>query len=465
MPDTPLDNLLQSIKTRSTTTRWGIGLASHYLKSVEGCLYGDLFSLEEWRKAVKEAAGRLTYCDELMGDTKDVTGSINEGTDLPDGFRMSFDCTLTSKRQDRDGDILEPAGLKVDNQMPLLWQHLPMQPIGKHLELLGQNDDRIRVKFGIVDTPLGRDAATLTKAGCLRMSHGFKPYEFEPIEGKSANEPPAGWHVHKGEIREGSLVSIPSNVDGVVEAYSEGSLTTPLVKSWAKNYYDARPVQVPVNIDLSVKVNGQDLAAKGDAEPDTKATTDDHDNPAGELPGADDTGGPAKATENVEPASAPDLATKLAGMDDHLPGSFEWIRNKLRDSAADYLRAKGHKVSTDSWTELVATFNDEAVVCIHEYGSKDYPCCRMNWEVSDDEPQWTGDVAEVEIQPQVVEKLCAPHADFSPGEQIILCTKQICGATAQMTPAQSRVALDVTIRELGAMADIVRETETDSMWE
>lgn len=315
MADTATDDriakLVDSLRIRSAGTRWGIGTAAQYLKSVEGCLYGDLFTVDEWRKAVKAAEGRLTYCDEEMGDAAAICKSVNDN-DVPDGFLMTFDCTLTSCRRDRDGDILEPGGLKVDENMPLLWQHLPMQPIGRLLDVTEKSDDRIRAKFGIVDTALGRDAAVLTKAGALRMSHGFKPYEFDPIYKESDSEksgPPAGWHVKSGEIREGSQVSIPSNVDGVIEAYSQGGLTTPLVKSWAKAYYDTRPLQVPVNIDLSVKVNGQELGAtveQQSEDADEDIATKEAALPDEDTSDADDSGGPQSKATAVEPAPASD---------------------------------------------------------------------------------------------------------------------------------------------------------------
>jgi hypothetical protein len=471
-----LKQLIEAIKTRSTATRWGIGLASHYVKAVEGCLYGDLFTVDDWRKAVKDADGRLTYCDELMGNTADVTKSIQDGSGLPDGFCMTFDCTLTSKRLDRDGDILDPMGLKVDEQMPLLWQHLPMQPIGKHLDLISQNDDRIRVKFGIVDTPLGRDAATLTKTGCLRMSQGFKPLDFEPVESTDTKDGPVkGWHVTKGEIREGSLVSIPSNVDGIVEAYCDGGFSTPLVKSWAKSYHDARPVQVPVNIDLSVKVNGQSLNAKAldvkdavaVANPDDEPTDDE---PANHAPSsAGDPGGLADQAKSTEPAPAggadgENLELKLTGEESYIPGSFEWASGQLRKSAANYVRASGQTVSSESWTDMVATFRKDAVVCVHEYGSDDYPCYRMKWQLTDGEPAWTGDVTEVKVQPSVVKKMAADHVAISPGIQIQRQTKGICGAVTQMDPGQAIMALEVAQREMGAAADLMRVHQADNLW-
>jgi len=246
------DELIQSIQQRKTETCWGIGTAAQYLRSVEACIPEGIKQQADWSTIVKAAERSLTYCDEEMGKTEQIVKSFSDGTELPDGFCASFDCTLTSRRKDRDGDVLEPAGFEVDQEMPLLWQHVPVQPTGKHFQVIQQDDDRIRSKFGVVDTPFGRDNAVLVKAGVLRMSHGFKPYEFEPIQHKDAGDGvPSGWHVKRGEIREASLVSIPSNVDGVIEAYSRGQLKTPVFQAWAKEFFDGRPVIVPVQLDLT----------------------------------------------------------------------------------------------------------------------------------------------------------------------------------------------------------------------
>jgi hypothetical protein len=175
----------------------------------------------------------------------------DEGGGLADGACMEFDCVLTSKRQDRDGDVLEPAGADLDPRMPLLWQHIPIQPIGKLTKVLDRDDDAVRVRFAVADNALGRDAALLVSFGALRISHGFVPVEFEPLEDVGADdavgegqEGQEGWHVTKYRVLEGSVVSIPSNPDAVITAYSRKGLHHPLVKGWAKRFFDARPRMV-----------------------------------------------------------------------------------------------------------------------------------------------------------------------------------------------------------------------------
>lgn len=264
-----LNDVLGSISQRATVDRWGIGVASQYVKSIyDGSPSAELAKLgdsDRWSGEVAGASQRLTYCDDEMG-----VKSFSDGTGITAGSILEYDCVLSSRRRDRDGDILEPKGMEVDLKMPLLWQHLQMQPIGKHVAILSQDESFLKCKFAIADIPLGRDAATLVKFGALRKSHGFKPVpgEFEPVEilknakgevilNDKGQPIVKGWHVKRATVYEGSLVSIPSNADGnmlrvyekqfdgIATAFSRDLLHDPLVKCWAKGLYDKRPVIVP----------------------------------------------------------------------------------------------------------------------------------------------------------------------------------------------------------------------------
>lgn len=278
-----INEILQSLSIRSTGSRWGIGTALQYVRSVDSCFSGGGTKLADlkfadadlWAKELAEASLRLTYCDSEMAGF-DLTKSINEGTGITSGAVLEYDCILSSRRKDRDGDILESKGLEIDVKMPLLWQHIQVQPIGKHVAVLSQSDDLVKCKFAIADTTLGRDAAILTKFGALRKSHGFKPFDFAPVEvvkgaGPNGQDVVRGWHVKRAAVMEGSLVSIPANTDGNVTAVYEKAfagqldgirtaagrdlLADPLVKTWAKSILDSRPVQSP----------GVTLASKADA--------------------------------------------------------------------------------------------------------------------------------------------------------------------------------------------------------
>ncbi len=138
-----------------------------------------------------------------------------------EGIVLTFDAVVTSKRRDRDGDVLEPAGARIDPCCPLLWQHDPTRPIGRLLDVTRQDEQAVEARFAIADTPLGREAAKLVRFGSLRISHGFQPTKFEPLdEGGEADPFDQGWHVLEYDVLEVSLVSIPSNVDAVISGYA-----------------------------------------------------------------------------------------------------------------------------------------------------------------------------------------------------------------------------------------------------
>lgn len=146
---------------------------------------------------------------------------------LGEGVLAEFDAVITSSKEDRDGDVMEAKGANVDPKMPLLWQHDPRQPIGRFKGVTDRDNDKVVGRFALADTELGRDALTLLKLGALRISHGFRPLEFEPR--KSSN----GFHVKAFEVVEASLVSVPANTDAVVTALNTGKFHSPVIKSWA----------------------------------------------------------------------------------------------------------------------------------------------------------------------------------------------------------------------------------------
>jgi len=245
-----LEELIEAIRTRQTKSRYGIGFASSYLKSIESCLIGgpcpaNVFAKatpEGWVAALKEADSKLTYCSSGM-KVKEISTKAKEEYAIP-GSICEFECVITTNRKDRDGDVLEPQGAMPDEAMPLLWQHMPFEPIGRLARITSQTANRVTGIFGIADTELGRDAATLLKFGALRISHGFQPHEYEPLtkggDGDDANIL-TGWHVTKYEILEASLVSVPSNKDAVILAHRSGKLHHPAVQKFAESVLAKAP--------------------------------------------------------------------------------------------------------------------------------------------------------------------------------------------------------------------------------
>lgn len=246
-----LTQLLQFVQHRGPALQ-SISTALPYLKTIGATVQGsragvlspvDLsrYSGAGWEKCLKEAATRLVY----RNDGMKYLGKSTENLDPVPGSGIkgcaSFNAIITTTKQDRDGDILHPAGAEVDNSAPLLWQHDPMSPIGKLCKLVSQDKDSVVGAFAIADTPLGRDAAYLTEFGALRISHGFRPKEFNPIK---SGQDIVGFEVKQYEIMEVSLVSVPSNTDAVITAFAKGLLKSPMMKSFGRTLYRNRPVVV-----------------------------------------------------------------------------------------------------------------------------------------------------------------------------------------------------------------------------
>lgn len=546
-----LDSILKSLASRTSGTRWGIGTAAGYMGEIGQCLDAagacpvKLFSLQSsdaWRKSLDEAAGRLTYCDEGMADVGAMVKSINEGTGIADWAILEYDAVLSSSSIDRDNDIVESKGLDLDPNMPALWMHLQMQPLGRVIKILEQNDRWTKGRYGIADTELGRDAAILVKAGALRNSIGFKPSDFEPREiVKAANGENVvkGWHVKKARVMEKSLVSVPANTDAIITAYSRKSLKTPLMSSWAKSYYDRRPTVVPVQLDLQVKVNGQSVGgptydestgrwldsprgqkdtvtsgvSAGGMGQGSAATPKGNDAAAGtqqdtgaNKPGkgkctacggeTDATGtcqkcgtiqeagtgkqlgdllekagrvlsaanltlvkdakdalekllAAATTDEAMQASTAPtnlkslqSLETKMHGVEHEMPGSFEWTRDRLRKTAASYLRGKGKELDEHGYgyIDMVATFADRAIVCY--YDGKKNSCYAIAWKMGNDsEPVWDGDPKEVTVAPQVIEKTFAHLTLKGLAQQF--AAKSIVASDSELDTAQ-RIIDDAT---------------------
>lgn len=273
--------LLESIQGRKS--RKGVITADRYFRSIEQCFDGgfcpttifESASADQWQKSLEAASRKLCYTSD---DTSVLTNTVAKGVDGVNNTVMRFEAIVTTTKRDRDLDILETSGAIVDPKSPLLWQHIPLQPIGKLIRVTQHADDCLKALFAIADTPLGRDAAVLAEFGALRISHGFDPRDFEALDDEE------GWHFKSFEIFEVSLVSIPSNTDAVITAYSREKLHHPAVKGWAQKMFEARPVQatgVELKTEKSAEPKVHDCQCQklGDGESTASQPSDSTDRP------------------------------------------------------------------------------------------------------------------------------------------------------------------------------------------
>jgi ribosomal protein L32 len=95
-----------------------------------------------------------------------------------------------------------------------------------------------------------------------RFSHGFRALEFDRVKARDGEE--AGFDIKRGEIMEESQVSVPANIDAQTEEVllslvEGGKLTSPIMKQVGRGIRDHRPVSVPVQLNLKVMLNGQEV--------------------------------------------------------------------------------------------------------------------------------------------------------------------------------------------------------------
>lgn len=480
-----LEELLESIRTRETKSLYGIGLAAAYVGGVAGCLTGsglcptkifEKATPKLWAKELAEASGRLTYCDESTSDSDFMQKSVREGTDIASGAVLEYDCVLSSKRKDRDLDVIEQkGGLELDLKQPALWQHIQLQPIGKLVKLLDQDEFVTKCRYALADTELGREAATLVKFGALRKSIGFKPSEFSPLEivkGADGRDVVRGWHIKKALGMEGSLVSIPANADANILAHyakefdaictvhSRGLLKNELTKHWAKSLADRRPVQAagfsletkeacgcqksletktgpkePLPLESPVDVTqapkcpeckapmlDSGKCSKCSYVKPKSAETVEHkmgDCGACKCGGkmadgkCEKCGKAKKAVAELFSKDVGPLTSKMYGSSPYPAGSFEAIQWQLRNSAKAYLESKGIAFITDSYTDLVATLPGSAVVCVSPYSSRaKNTCYQISYSAKDGGVEFDGEPVVVELQTQIVAKALAAHPTF-----------------------------------------------------
>lgn len=249
--------LLRSIHSRAEHR--GIITADHWLHDLTVCLDGrcpsgvlDGVTKRQWNAWLKAASQKPTYQAGSIGEFC----KAQDGNALPPHTIATFPAIITTTTQDRDGDILESKGAQPDPLMPLLWQHIPDMPIGRLLGKAKVQSAKVTGRFTLANTPLGTDAALLAEHGALRISHGFLPLKWEPLDDG------AGFHILEFKILETSLVSVPSNPDAVIEAFSREKLHHPLVKAWAGAKFKARPAVAAVGIDLPSEEKGCTCHAK-----------------------------------------------------------------------------------------------------------------------------------------------------------------------------------------------------------
>ena len=277
------EKLLALVRARcekQTAFNYGILTADRYVKTI-----GDMLGVQacyrhmsrtdgggwaSFEDVMQKAAGKLTYNNpEMLVKAKREEVSLPDGLERPKNTLMIFRHVLTTSTKDRDGDILRTKGAEIDPKMLMLYQHIHTLPIGKMLAKALHTKDSLELYSCIVDmNELCHDCAVMIDNDMGRFSHGFRALDFLEIKAGD-RESPGGYDVKRFEILEESLVSVPANPDTetqeiILSLVDKGKLTSGLMKDYSVGFRERMPMRVPVELDVKLLVNGQEVKSDAD---------------------------------------------------------------------------------------------------------------------------------------------------------------------------------------------------------
>lgn len=131
--------------------------------------------------------------------------------------KRTFKGVATTPAPDRDGDIVEPMGVKFNNPAALLWMHNHQLPIGS--VTFGKATEKgipFEASIPVIDAPSQLKARVdeaweSVKSGLIRaVSIGFRPLEYSVIEETG------GYRFSSSEVYELSLVSVPAQAEATI---------------------------------------------------------------------------------------------------------------------------------------------------------------------------------------------------------------------------------------------------------
>lgn len=411
-----IKQLLQDIEARET--RGGIALAEYYVKNLAPCIGGSgvcpsVLTGEggesAWQKELERARTQLTFSDPEMivsnfrkgGSGCSCGGRCGsckaKAKNSDSVYIAEFDCVMSTPVVDLEGDIVLTKGLTFDPQMPLLWHHLLVQPVGVIDKVLHHDDESAQGRFKVIGTKMGEDVALLLEGKALRTSIGFQPKDASPRETykKGGETKVKNWLISKAYVHENSVVSVPANQEVAIIAFSRKQLKDELVNAWAKGLYDARPVQgTGFDPDTTKEMDMPTRLIREAHEPATDVTADEAVECA--LRGKQ-----LMAQDEVA------LKVKMYVPDlELIEGSWEYKQVHLYRTLRSHLVAQGVEHCDDHTDcHIVAMFDDEAIVMTNSYNRKKQACYKIGWSEDDDGCQWEGEPVEVEVKATVTEKL------------------------------------------------------------
>lgn len=167
---------------------------------------------------------------------------------IKQGDKDTLVFTISTRAQDRDEDILEPSGCRLDNYMKnpvVLFAHdYRSLPIGRS-KSVSVTADAVVAEVEFAPTQMGQEVKQLCQAGFLKAaSVGFIPLKYEPIGDNSC-----GHRIYEWELLEWSIVPVPSNPTALIsEAKAKGLKVAAIEEALEKgaiSYGQAHPDGTP----------------------------------------------------------------------------------------------------------------------------------------------------------------------------------------------------------------------------
>ena len=168
------------------------------------------------------------------------------------------------------------------------------------------------------------------------------------------------------------MVSVPANIvaetqEVILSLVEGGKLTSGIMKDYGVAIREHKPVSMPVNLDLKISVNGQEL--KNHEERSDEKSADDEQTEVGQK---DRISTPKETDGDIERKDDEGSTSnkEMKGVETKGYGFIEdcWEERicKLREAAKKFLV----KSKSYDYVYIEATFSDQVVVCHTNYDEK-----------------------------------------------------------------------------------------------
>lgn len=159
---------------------------------------------------VSQGAGAGENPPEMVAAEAQVSGFDEEARTL--------EVVITTGAPDRQGDILESAGLDFSAYLRnpvVLWAHdMQRPPVGRILRI-AQHGDAVEAVVEFADTPFAREVYRLYCGDYLSAwSLGFIPRRWRRLPASEGG----GYHIYEAEVVEVSAVAVPANAQALTKA-------------------------------------------------------------------------------------------------------------------------------------------------------------------------------------------------------------------------------------------------------